>query len=83
MCERICKTCGGDDELAKIAERMGFRPDIAFVTVRKYENLLFKLGAMNAPPCFKCGYNGPGYFQPDQHECAKKHHELFQGDSEI
>ena len=35
---------------------------------------LFARGAMEDPPCFVCGYNGPGYFQPDKHPCAAKHH---------
>jgi DNA repair exonuclease SbcCD ATPase subunit len=28
-------------------------------------------------PCFVCGYNGPGYFQPDKHPCAKLYHEAI------
>lgn len=40
MCERICKTCGGDDAVAKIAERMGFRPDIAFARIKELEKAL-------------------------------------------
>lgn len=32
-----CPDCGGDPELAEIAKRMGFRPDIAFQQVRKVE----------------------------------------------
>lgn len=30
--------------------------------------------AMADAPCFVCGYNGPGYFQPDKHPCAKWYH---------
>lgn len=41
------------------------------------ENLLFSLGAMENPPCFCCGYNGPGYFDAKIHECAKLHHLLY------
>lgn len=26
-------------------------------------------------PCDRCGYNGPGYFQPEQHPCATEHHQ--------
>lgn len=26
------------------------------------------------PPCYLCGYNGPGYFQPEQHKCAAYYH---------
>ena len=43
MCDRICKTCGGDDEVAKIAERMGFRPDIAFAKIAKHERTIHEL----------------------------------------
>lgn len=24
-------------------------------------------------PCARCGYNGPGYYQPETHPCAKEH----------
>ena len=40
MCERICKLCGGDDEIAKIGEALGFRPDIAFMRIRKLEQFI-------------------------------------------
>ena len=43
---------------------------------KELEDQLFTLGAMKNAPCFCCGYNGPGYFQPDQHPCAKRHHAL-------
>lgn len=26
------------------------------------------------PPCYLCGYNGPGYFQPETHKCAELYH---------
>lgn len=40
MCDRICKICGGDDGVAKIAETMGFRPDVAFVKIRRLEKAI-------------------------------------------
>lgn len=43
MCDRICKTCGGDDVVAKIGEAMGFRPDIAFRRIRNLEDALSEL----------------------------------------
>jgi Mn-dependent DtxR family transcriptional regulator len=52
MCDRICKTCGGDDEVARIAERMNFRPDIAFARVKKLERLIrngVKFGYIQIP----------------------------------
>lgn len=29
-------------------------------------------------PCFLCGYNGPGYYQPEQHPCAALYHEAME-----
>ena len=43
---------------------------------REYEDKMFALGSMETPPCFCCGYNGPGYYQPSQHICAARHHKL-------
>lgn len=72
-----CKECGGDPVIAEIARKMGHRPDMAYARVMKLEDMLFKLGAMEQAPCFCCGYNGPGYFQPDTHKCAQRHHKLY------
>ena len=38
------------------------------------EKRLFAMDAMKEAPCFCCGYNGPGYYQPDVHKCAERHH---------
>lgn len=54
-------------ELARLAFRLADE-------VERLENLLFEMGAMGKAPCFCCGYNGPGYYQPKKHPCAKKHH---------
>lgn len=43
----------------------------------RLENLLFKRGAMETAPCFVCGYNGAGYYNPDVHKCAARHHKLY------
>lgn len=32
---------------------------------------------LSAAQCDQCGYNGPGYYQPDTHQCASKHHEAL------
>lgn len=42
--------------------------------IERLRALLFSLGVMEQAPCFCCGYNGPGYFQPDIHPCAALHH---------
>ena len=43
----------------------------------KLEDVAFRHGAMLAAPCFCCGYNGSGYFNPLTHECASRHHQLY------
>jgi len=43
------------------------------------EDRLFTMGVMLEPPCFCCGYNGKGYFQPENHPCAERHHKLYRG----
>jgi hypothetical protein len=48
---------------------------------RKLEDRLFAEGAMTESPCFRCGYNGPGYYQPSRHPCAERHHRLFRHDA--
>ena len=48
--------------------------------IRELEDRLFELGEMDSPPCFVCGYNGEGYYQPDKHPCAKRHHRLTRGE---
>jgi len=52
----------------------------AATAVQNYEDMLFARGAMDEAPCFCCGYNGPGYYQPDTHPCAARHHRLRHAD---
>jgi hypothetical protein len=47
--------------------------------IKYLEDELFARGAMVNAPCFCCGYSGEGYFQPDKHPCAEKHHKLYRG----
>ncbi len=54
-----------------VAER-----DVEIKRLRKY---CFKAGLMAEAPCFNCGYNGPGYFNPETHACAKFHHKALGG----
>ena len=48
----------------------------------RLHDLLFRMGAMEHAPCFRCGYNGPGYFQPSRHPCAAQHHALYRSVAE-
>jgi len=41
--------------------------------IERLRRLLFERGAMADPPCFNCGYNVAGYFQPLMHSCALRH----------
>jgi len=58
-----------------------YRLQSDFLELQKYvdklEEMLFTLGAMTITPCFRCGYNGPDYYQPETHSCASKHHEFY------
>jgi hypothetical protein len=47
-------------------------------TILSLHDRLFRLGAMHDSPCFACGYDGPGYYQPETHPCATLHHKLAQ-----
>lgn len=40
------------------------------------EDKLFEKGAFERPPCFICGYKGPGYFKPAKHKCAARYHKV-------
>ena len=51
--------------------------------LKRFENYMFSVGAMQKPPCFCCGYNGPGYFNSKKHPCAKRHYDLFDPISEL
>lgn len=50
--------------------------DPACERIVELEDMLFSMGAMETPPCFVCGYNGAGYYQPSKHKCAERHHKM-------
>ena len=35
-----CKYCHGDQEVAEIAQKMGFRPDVAFMRIKELESAM-------------------------------------------
>jgi hypothetical protein len=49
---------------------------LAYEEIERLQDELFKIGRMEKPPCFCCGYNGEGYYQPNKHSCAERHHRL-------
>lgn len=78
-----------EDELSKIEKRLSFvalpvlEADIArlFATVRRLRELGFASGLMSSSPCFVCGYDGEGYFDPNAHPCATSHRALCKRDA--
>ena len=44
--------------------------------IKELEDKLIARGFMHRAPCFICGYEGPGYYNPFIHPCAKRHHVL-------
>ena len=77
-CSQEIKVVQKDDYERLVAEH-----DALAKRVEELEDRLFAAGAMEQAPCFCCGYNGPRYYQPDTHPCAKRHHEMRHGESEI
>jgi hypothetical protein len=70
--ERIRQTeAKRDDLFSKLAA--------ARVEVERLAGVAFKAGVMDHAPCFYCGYNGEGYYQPDKHPCAARHHKAMEG----
>jgi len=63
-------------KMTKIERTADERHAEAAARIAELEDLLFALGAMEQAPCFCCGYNGSGYFQPDKHPCAERHYRL-------
>ena len=51
------------------------KPNEAITAIR--EALAEQPRLLSAAPCDQCGYNGPGYYQPDTHQCAAKHHKAL------
>lgn len=62
-----------------LANEISFRRELkeARGRERRLEKLLFQRGAMLQAPCFICGYQKGGYFQPEQHPCATRHHRYY------
>lgn len=59
------------------------REHVAAREIERLRKLLFRAGAMAVAPCFCCGYDGPGYFNPEIHPCAARHHELTVHNAEL
>ena len=57
----VCETCAG------------IRSDAVSQQPAAVDEAMDKARFKRAP-CYLCGYNGPGYYQPDTHPCAAKYH---------
>ena len=64
------------DAIAALRERIAaLRQD-----AERFAKMLFASGAMDQVPCFFCGYNGAGYFTPEMHPCAARHHAALESE---
>lgn len=45
--------------------------------IKRLRKLAMTTHLFEEAPCFLCGYNGPGYYQPEQHPCAALYHEAM------
>ncbi|MCA3182399.1 MAG: hypothetical protein INH13_02040, partial [Cupriavidus sp.] len=50
--------------------------------VGQIERLQIDKAKFERAPCYLCGYNGRGYYQPDTHPCAAKYHAAQQARKE-
>ena len=78
-----CPFCHEDIRLADIAKRMGHRPDVAFIKIKKLENVIIANGLIDKAPCCLCGYNGEDYYNPEKHKCMKIKQDLKNIKTEI
>ena len=68
-----------EQERAKAAEQRVRDLEAALERVKRHR--LFRT-MFESAPCILCGYNGPGYYQPDAHPCAKVYHAALRGTGE-
>lgn len=46
--------------------------------IKRLRKLAMTTHLFEEAPCFLCGYNDPGYYQPEQHPCAALYHEAME-----
>ena len=67
-----------DHHIETLKERDDYITDLRCEMDRlkeQYARIVVKTKRFEEGNCPLCGYNGPGYFQPDKHPCAKYYHE--------
>lgn len=52
--------------------------DAQAAEIKRLRKLAMTTHLFEEAPCFLCGYNGPGYYQPEQHPCAALYHEAME-----
>lgn len=55
------------------------RPDVELEVNGELDRLraiIIESGIWRQAPCCLCGFDGPGYFQPNVHECARREYEI-------
>lgn len=56
--------------------------DAQAAEIKRLRKLAMSTHLFEEAPCFLCGYNGPGYYQPEQHPCAALYHEAMEESDE-
>ena len=66
-------TCDSDDWIDHCMQSLySALSERGIHTIAELESRLSdqRAAVLSDAPCSKCGYNGPGYYQPDTHPCA-------------
>lgn len=67
---RVCTPANIDAILAHVEAQAA--------EIKRLRKLAMSTHLFEEAPCFLCGYNGPGYYQPEQHPCAALYHEAME-----
>lgn len=68
-------TLDGYRELgARVAAAESLADDLRAENKRLRDGLPMHPELFEEGPCYLCGYNGPGYYQPQTHPCAARYH---------
>lgn len=68
--ERVCTL----DNIAAILAHV----EAQAAEIKRLRKLAMTTHLFEEAPCFLCGYNGPGYYKPEQHPCAALYHEAME-----
>jgi hypothetical protein len=68
------KTTAANIAIVSLAPALASALREAWGEIDRLKGSIVKTKRFEQGNCPICGYNGPGYFQPDKHPCAKYYH---------